>query len=137
MTLGQFLTILRARWWVVVLTLAVVAGTTVIVTLLLPKKYSASAQVIVDIKSPDPIAGIILPAQMMPGYMATQIDIITSQKVALRVVDKLRIAENPQAVEQWREEAEGKGSIRHYYADLLLKYLDVKPAREASLVIIT
>ncbi len=134
MTLGQFLSILRARWWVIALTLFVVVATTVTVSLLLPKKYTAAAQVIVDVKSPDPIAGIILPAQLMPGYMATQIDIITSQKVALRVVDRLRIAENPQAVEQWREATEGQGSIRHYYADLLLKYLDVKPARESSVV---
>lgn len=134
MTLTQFLVILRARWWVIVLTLAVVVGTTVTVSLLMPKKYTAAAQVIVDVKSPDPIAGIILPAQLMPGYMATQMDIIASQKVALRVVDKLRISENPQAVEQWREVTEGQGSIRHYFADLLLKHLEVKPARESSVV---
>lgn len=135
MSLGQFLTILRARWWVVLMTLIVVVGTTIAVSLWLPKRYSAVAQVIVDVKSPDPIAGIVLPAVLTPGYMATQIDIITSQKVALRVVDKLRIAENPQAIQQWREDTDGgQGSIRHYYADLLLKYLEVKPARESSVV---
>ena len=137
MTLGQFLTILRARWWVILLTLALVVTTTVVVSLLLPKQYSASTQVIVDVKSPDPIAGIILPAQLMPGYMATQIDIVTSQKVALMVVDKLRIAENPIAREQWVEETEGQGSIRHYYADLVLKKLDVKPSRESSVLSIS
>jgi len=134
MTLGQFLTILRARWWVVVLTLLLVVSTTVAVSLVLPKQYTASTQVIVDVKSPDPIAGIILPAQLMPGYMATQIDIVTSQKVALMVVDKLRIAENPVAREQWLEATDGQGSIRHFYADLLLKKLDVKPSRESSVL---
>ncbi len=135
MSLGQFLTILRARWWVVLMTLFVVVCTTVVVSLLLPKRYSATAQVIVDVKSPDPIAGIVLPGMLAPGYMATQIDIIMSQKVALRVVDKMRIAENPQAIEQWRQDTDGgRGSIRHYYADLLLKYLDVKPSRESNVI---
>lgn len=134
MTFGQLLTILRARWRAIALTLIAVVGGTIAVSLLLEKRYTGTAQVIVDVKSPDPIMGIILPAQMMPAYMATQVDIITSQKVALRVVDSLGIANNPLAVEQWREATDGEGSIRHYFADLLLKYLDVKPGRDSSVV---
>lgn len=135
MSLARFLSILRARGWVVVMTLLVVVGTTVVVSMWLPKRYTAVAQVLVDVKSPDPLAGVVLPALLTPGYMATQIDIISSQKVALRVVDKLRITENAQAIEQWRKDTDGgEGSIRHYYADLLLKYLEVKPARESSVV---
>lgn len=135
MSLAQFLTILRVRWWVVLMTLVVVVSTTVVVSLLLPKRYTAVAQVIVDVKSPDPVAGMILPAQLISGYMSTQLDIVASRKVALRVVDKLQIAENPQAIQQWREATDGgQGSIRHYYADLLLKFLEVKPSRESSVI---
>jgi chain length determinant protein EpsF len=135
MTLGQFLTILRARWLAAFLTFAVIVGSTLAVSLLLPKKYEAVAQVIVDVKSPDPIAGIVLPAMLTPGYMATQMDIIRSQNVALRVVDKMGIATNPQAIGQWREATDGgQGSIRHFYADLLLQHLEVEPSRESSVV---
>lgn len=137
MTLGQLLVILRARWLAIVLTIVAVVGGTVVVSLLMDKRYTGTAQVIVDVKSPDPIAGIILPAQLMPAYMATQVDIITSQKVALRVVDSLGIAENPLAVEQWREATDGVGSIRHYFADLLLKFLDARPGRDSSVVSIS
>jgi chain length determinant protein EpsF len=135
MTLGQFLTILRARWLVALLTFVLVVGSTVAVSLWLPKQYSAVAQVIVDVKSPDPIAGIVLPAMLTPGYMATQMDIIASENVALRVVDKIGIATNPQAIEQWRAATNGgQGSIRHFYAGMLLKYLDVNPSRDSSVV---
>lgn len=37
MTLGQFLSVLRARWWVLLLVLALTVGTTVGVSLMLPK----------------------------------------------------------------------------------------------------
>ncbi len=137
MSLGQFLTILRARWLALLGTVALVVGVTVIVSLFLPKRYSATTQVIVDVKTPDPILGFVLPAQLMPSYLATQIDIITSQKVALRVVDKLGLSENQQAQQQWREATEGRGSIRHYYADLLLKHLEAIPARDSSVVSIS
>jgi chain length determinant protein tyrosine kinase EpsG len=134
MTLQQFLEILKARWKLALLLFGLTLGTAVGVSLVLPSKYTASAQVLVDMKSPDPVLGLLLPGQLTPGYMATQVDIVTSQRVALNVVDALRIAENPQAIEQWREATDGEGSIRHYFSDLLVKGLDVKPSRESSVL---
>lgn len=134
MTFQQFVDILRARWKLAFLTFASVFALVVLVSLLLPKRYTATAQVLVDVKSPDPVLGVMLPGQMLPGYMSTQVDIVTSQRVALKVVETLKLAENPQAIEQWRVETNGSGSIRHYYADLLLKFVDVKPARESSVL---
>jgi succinoglycan biosynthesis transport protein ExoP len=80
MTLQQFLTILRARWGTVLLLFALVVGSAVAASLLLPKKYTAAAQVLVDVKSPDPVLGVLLPAQMLPGYMATQVEMVCSSK---------------------------------------------------------
>jgi succinoglycan biosynthesis transport protein ExoP len=134
MTLRQFLDILRARWRLAAAVLALCLATALALSWLLPKRYTAAAQVLVDMKGTDPVLGVLAPAQIVPGHMATQVDIVSSQRVALKVVDQLRIAENSRAVAQWREEADGLGSIRHFYADLLLKNLDVKPARESSLL---
>jgi len=134
MNFQQFLLILRARYKILMYTLLATVLTTLSVSLLLPKQYSATATVLVDVKSPDPVGGIVLPAQMLPGYMATQIDIINSQKVTLKVVKTLRMAENPTAREQWQEETEGQGSIEIWLAELLQKKLDVKPARESNVV---
>jgi chain length determinant protein EpsF len=66
--------------------------------------------------------------------MATQIDIISSKNVALRVVDRLRLASNAAVIEQFQEATDGKGTVRDWLADLLLRKLDIKPARESSVV---
>lgn len=137
MTFQQFLLILRARWLVILLTFMVVVGTAVGVSLVMPKKYSASAAVLVDVKTPDPILGALMPGMMTPGYMATQIDIIQSDRVARRVVQMLKIDQNASARQQWQEETEGRGSIEAYFADLLSKQLDVKPSRESNVINIT
>ena len=137
MTFQQFLLILRARWLVIMLTFMVVVGTAVGVSLVMPKKYSASAAVLVDVKTPDPILGALMPGMMTPGYMATQIDIIQSDRVARRVVQMLKIDQNASARQQWQEETEGRGSIEAYFADLLSKQLDVKPSRESNVINIT
>lgn len=134
MTFGQFLGILRARWWIAVGTLLLTVGTTVGISLLLPKQYTATTTLVIDYKGMDPILGIMLPSQLMPGYMATQVDIIQSKKVATEVVKALGFAQSPVVRQQWMEEAEGKGTIEDYFATKLLKKLDVKPSRESSVI---
>ena len=114
-----------------------VVGAVVALSLLLPPKYKATAALLIDVKAPDPILGALLPGQMTAAYMATQIDIIQSDRVARRVVTMLKIDENPTARQQWLEETEGKGSIEDYYATLLADKLDVKPSKESNVVNIT
>lgn len=134
MTFQQFLLILRARWLTVVLTFVLIVGGTLGVCLLLPKKYTASAALLVDVKAPDPLYGALMQGMIAPGYMATQIDIIQSERVARRVVRMLKIDENASARRQWQEETEGKGSIEAYFAELLGKQLEVKPSRESNVI---
>lgn len=134
MNLQQLLRILRARWLLMLVTLLVVVGATIAVSLLVPPRYTATATVVVDFKGVDPISGGILPMIPISGYLATQVDIIRSHSVARRAVDLLKLAENPNARELYQKETEGKGNIRDWLADLLLKYLDVQPSRESSVI---
>ena len=134
MTFQQFLLILRARWKVVVGTLALVFATTLVVSLLLPERFTASTSVLVDVKSSDPIMGALLPAQMLPGYMATQIDIVTSDRVAERVVKLLKLDQVPAIQRDWRGDNNGQGTISQWLAVFLKKHLDVRPARESSVI---
>jgi chain length determinant protein EpsF len=138
MNVQQFLIILRARLALFAAALAFTVCGTVVVSLLLPKQYTAAASVVIDAKGSDLMAtGLALPTQMAPGFMATQVDIMASQKVALKVVEKLRVVESQVAQQQFKNATEGRGSIRHYFADLLIKKLDIKPSRESSVVTIT
>ena len=134
MTLQQFLLILSARARLVFYTLLVTVAATLVVSLLLPKQYSASTAVVVDVKSPDPIAGVFLPGLILPGYMATQVDIITSDRVAQRVVKLLRMDENPEIKAQWMKATQGQGKIDVWMATILQKNLEVKPSRESNLI---
>ena len=134
MTLQQFLLILRARARVAIYILFATVLTTLVISLLLPKQYTASTAIVIDVKSPDPIAGIVLPGMISPGYMATQVDIISSDRVAQRVVKLLRMDESPLIKQQWADETEGKGTLIAWLANLLQKKIDVKPSRESNVI---
>lgn len=134
MNFTQFLLILRARWLVATLALAVTVATTLVVSLILPKSYTATVALVVDSKSKDPITGMLLPSQLLPGYLATQVDIIQSQNVALRVVDGLKLTSYPGVQADFQASAQGQGDIRQWMADLLLKKLEVTPSRESSVI---
>ncbi|MEB0165508.1 chain length determinant protein EpsF, partial [Glaciimonas sp. CA11.2] len=65
---------------------------------------------------------------------ATQVDIISSRSVALRVVDDLKLADGAVVRGQFIANADGKGTIRDWLADLLLKKMEVVPSRESSVI---
>lgn len=134
MNFTQFFLILKARRMIVLTVLLLTAATTLVVSLLLPKSYTANATLVVDFKGADPLSGLMLPAQLMPGYMATQTEIIQSRNVALKVVDTLKMAQAPAVRAQFADATGGEGDIRHWLADLLMQNLDVQPSREATLI---
>lgn len=133
MTFGQFLSILQARKWAALLVFFLVVTTTVVVSLLLPKQYDAAASVVVDIK-PDPVSAMAFQGMAMPSFMATQVDILTSDRVALKVIRDLNLADNPGLREQWQTEGEGKGSFEQWLIEILKKNLNVKPSRESNVI---
>ena len=134
MNFTQFLLILNARKWIILGVLLVTVATTAAVSLWLPKEYTATATLIVDSKSKDPFTGQLMPAQMFPGYMATQVDVIGSPQVATRVVKGLKLTDSAGAREQFMDATEGKGTIEQWMGDVLLKKLSVEPSRESSLI---
>src|SRR5574343_478716 len=134
MTFQQFLLILWARRKLALRILGVTVLTTLIVSLIIPKEYTATTSLVIDVKSPDPIAGMVMQGMMAPGYMATQMDIINSDRVAMRVVKLLGIDKSPEAIEQWKDDGEGKGTVEAFFGKLLQKKLDIKPSRESNVI---
>ncbi|WP_114971765.1 chain length determinant protein EpsF [Rhodoferax ferrireducens] len=134
MTLQKLLLSLRARYKVALFTLLVTVTAAIIVSLILPKQYTASAAVVVDIKSPDQMGGLMLQGVVAPGYMATQMDIINSERVAKAVVKLLRMEESAPLREQWQEATLGQGQMVDWLASLLQRKLDVKPSRESNVI---
>lgn len=133
MTFGQFVSILRARWWVLLLVWGAALAATVGVSLYVQKKYTATASVVVDFK-PDPISAAVYGAMPSLAVMATQVDILNSERVALRVVRNLKLAENPQVRAQWQQEGGGQGSVEQWLVRLFQQNLVVEPSRESSVI---
>ena len=137
MTLHQFLLIMQARYRVAVMVLLAALLSALAVSLLLPKVYTANTEVLVDVRSPDPIAGALMPGLVAPSYMATQMDIISGNRVAERVVKTLRLDEDPRTKAEWLEATNGRGTIENWLAASLRKQLDVRPSRESNVINIT
>lgn len=137
MNFTQLFTVLRARRLIVLFTLFMTVATTLVVSLLLPKTYKATTTLILNYKGIDAVSGVVLPAQLTGGYMATQIDIINSKNVVLKVVDALKLADGNAVKRDFYESTGGQGDIREWLAELLLKNLDVTPSRESSVLAVT
>jgi chain length determinant protein EpsF len=134
MNFTQFLLILNARKWIILGVLAITLILIAAVSLLLPKEYTATTTLIVDSKSKDPVTGQLLPSQLFPGYMATQIDVIKSSQVAQRVVRDLKLANNPATRQQFMDATQGKGTVEQWLADVLVQKLEAEPSRESSII---
>lgn len=132
MNLHQFLLALRARWAAFAIILAATVLTATVVSLVLPKTYVATASVLVDAKDEQSLANPALPARSQAGYLQTQVDIITSRKVALKVVRDLKLAETPEAREAFERGRKG-GSIEDWLVTQLLQQLKVNTTQSSLL----
>lgn len=134
MNFELFIQILKARRRIGIGVFGGVVVLTLLVSLILPKQYTADTSLAIDVKATDPVTGQPMAAYMMNGYLQTQVDIMTSQATALNVVDTLGLTRLPEAQQQFAKQADGKGDIRNWLAKTLAKGLDVKPARESSVI---
>lgn len=130
----QFINIIWSRKQNILIALMVTVITTLVVSLLMHKQYSATATIMINQRGVDPVSGQAVPIQLLPGLMATQIDIITSHNVALKVVNKLNLSDDSQTQKSFIK-SKVVGDIKDWIADQLIKEnLTIKPSRESSLI---
>lgn len=171
MTLRDLVMILRARWRVIAASMVLMAVVVAGVNLSLPKQYRAVATVVVDIKGGDPVAGSVAQAQVVPGYLATQVGVVSSNRVVRKVIQTLDLENDAALRSRWENEttgvnaivswlwnfvadefppeAEKGGAVKneadkvqagnintfdYWLTNRLVKRLDVRPAREGSLI---
>jgi polysaccharide biosynthesis transport protein len=119
--------------------LMAVSAVAVAASLLLPKKYKAESAIVVDTRGSDPITREnATPAQLASTYLATQVDVIASHNVALKVIDRLKLTNDPKFTRNFQHAAggggAGSGAIRDWGADELLKSLIVRPSRDSNVI---
>jgi chain length determinant protein EpsF len=130
LTLRQYLLIFRAHYKLALAVMLAVVAIAVPVILMMPKQYTATTSLVVEVKSPDPIT-----LMLMPNNVATQEDIIKSDRVSQRVVRTLGLDKDAALYEQWRDATGGKGAFDLWLAGRLQRRLTVNPARRDGNII--
>jgi protein tyrosine kinase modulator len=137
MNFSQFILILCARYKIFLLTLFVTILITLTVSLILPKTYKATATLLLNYKGVDPVTNVSLSPLFMPGFMATQANVIYSDRTALMVAKKLKLGQN-KSIKQAYEKSGSDVNFRYWIIEeLLRKNLDVEPSRESSVISIS
>jgi len=135
MDLNQYILALKARRKAFVTVLAVTVFTAIVVALVIPKRYDATATILIDARDEQTMA----PARMSPreraGYIFTQMELIASGKVAHKVVRDLKLANQPGVREEWEKDTGGVGTIEEWLATNLLEKLKVDSGASNILIV--
>lgn len=132
MNLKQVLLIVRLRWWIIVLAFLLVLAAAATFVAVVPKRYVSTVSVIVDTKT-DPLLAALAP-NVGGTYLATQVEIIRSDRVAAKVVKMLGLADDPAAVARWREKTNGRVSVESFFGEMLQGGLSVEGGRGSSIL---
>jgi polysaccharide biosynthesis transport protein len=127
MTPKQVLAILAARWpWALAVLLLCVAGTAIVSTTML-KRYTAYASVMLDARSPDQVTGGAPSSSLPSGYLATQIELITSERVGRAVIRALNLDNDSRLRDAWLKAGKGDGDFEAWLVGVLQQGLSVRP----------
>lgn len=137
MKFNQLYQIFKGRIRIVVAVLLVTLLTTALVTSILPDKYTASASLVIDFHTISPFQQLGIPSALSTTYMTTQANIIKSLSVAQKVVDMLKLVQNPTVRENYLKNTDGKGTIRDWLAGIFKDDIDVELSRDSQIIKIT
>jgi succinoglycan biosynthesis transport protein ExoP len=151
MKTNQYWKIIKERKWIIIAAFVTTVLTTFIGSLLWPPLYEAIATIVLDYDSSNPMnlsnvpaSGIIQSAE----YINTQVEIIKSRRIALDVIDHLKLDKNPDVISKFNESKErnplffwkddtSNMDIRVWLADnFLSRHVQVEPARDTRFLYI-
>jgi len=133
MTLQQLILILRARWTTVAFVIVIAVAGAIAVNWVLPKQYHSTATIVVDTKTTDPInAATVQPQPAIAGYLATQVGIVSSERVVRRVVESLHLRQDASIQKLYQAHQQLPFDV--WISGLLTKSLDVRAAPDANLI---
>ena len=136
MNFTQLLAILRARWRVASIIFGSMVALALLLVLILPKKFTATSSIVVDAKI-DSVVGNGqqgISDTVMQSYVNTQADVVTSERVAQRVVKTLGLDHDPEMRKKWLNKTGGEGDITSWVASYLLdnKRVVAEPANATA-----
>jgi chain length determinant protein EpsF len=105
----------------------------------MPKTYLATTSLVIDTKTTDPVTGNAAPTgETALNILGTQLDIILSHTVSLKVVDRLKLIDDPYFKKQFSTDARGQAALRdviaYYIAERLSASLSSKDSNVINIV---
>jgi chain length determinant protein EpsF len=135
MDFQQYLLALQARRKVFLLVFAAILVAAVTMALVLPKRYDATATVLLDARDEQTTTPGRVSPRERAGWVYTQVDLIQSGKVAARVARDLKLTQQPGVREQFETETGGVGTIDDWMGAQLLEKLKVDTGASNVLII--
>ncbi len=134
MSIVQFVNILVARRWIILLSLITCVVVAVGVAKVLPERYQARARVLLDVVKPDPVTGQMLGGPAIRNYINTQTQLIQDYRVAGNVVDKAGWLQNPGVIAAWQADTGGVGDMRRWAAQRIINSTDAKMVEGSNIL---
>jgi len=138
MRFGLLIRVLKARFGLIASILLLTLGSAAAASFLMARVYSPSAMLFIDVKALDPVlGGAVHSPQSVRGVLATQAEIIRSDRVVHGVIRELGLDRQRTAIEEWHKHAGGSGDILSWLAKGMVSSLTVRPSNEGSTLTLT
>jgi polysaccharide biosynthesis transport protein len=132
MSISRFQSVILGRRVTFLATLLCVVSLVLLGTFLIPPRYTAKAQVIVEGR-----ASYAAQLATTAGRLTTEADLFESERVSIGALRLLGLQNDAELLSKWRETTDGRGEFESWAAEQLLKKLDVKPSRGSNILTIS
>ena len=134
MKFKQILSILVARWWIMFWIFFCVTAGGIALNYMVPKQYQASATILLDAKSAGGDTQKVASDSYTDRFLRSQVALITSYSMAVRVVESMGLDKSTEARQLFYADGQGKGSLKGWLADTLLKKLEVRTSSDSNVI---
>jgi len=135
MDLKQYILALGARRKAFFVALIATIVTAIAVALIVPKKYVATASLLMDARDEQTMSPARLTPRERATFLQTQVDLLMSNRISTQVARDLKLAQRPGVREAWEQDTGGLGSIDEWIAEGLRLKLDIDTS-VSSLVLV-
>jgi succinoglycan biosynthesis transport protein ExoP len=134
MSFRLLLDIVRSRIGLILATLFITVGVAGALTFLEPRRYVGTTALVLNIESESPFDREAIPAALTSSYLATQLDIIRSQKVAVRVVEQEKLTADPAWRQAYEDAGESAVPLEYWIANTIMENVDAEPLQNSRVV---
>jgi len=105
--------------------------------LLMPTKYRATAELLIEEENSDPIAGVALPGSSLPSRIMTEADVVRSERVMLRALKTMDTPYQQKMRENWQSRTGGQGDFNAWLVEELQRTTEVRPTRDSRVLLLS